>query len=258
MIFLLGIVATSNSYAKKKKGKNFLFSVTHDATLTSQVKQNSFMYVFEDGSYYFKTNTGDFSFCQDSGPGEFKGKFNNKELESYLKMLDEISKNCSKMSGCHANEHYKKNIATFAIQDLRSGKKKIYTFSSNVLPKMVSHVLKKVKSLKKSPVSSLSIKHNKKEKKISFMYKGEGDIQLQLTEEDFLVQTKSGSILPAKDFISFKGPTSTKLYSSRVESVFYKIKKNRKQVPTHLIHTTEPGAHHLDPDWRIYYNCVEL
>lgn len=249
-----------DSFAKKKKGKKFLFSVMLDAHYTNLIKENSYLYVFEDGSFYLNTNTGDFGLCLQTGAGEFKGKIDSKEISKFIKNLDGIGSSCTKKLGCTSSGHYKSKTPTWTVNDLRKGGQKKYTFTKATLPGLISDIMKKVKTLKESPINSLSLKHNKKQRKLLFTYEGESSLSIQLTEEDFLLKTESGKIIPSSDFIMFEGDSKADLKNGKTIEISYQLKSKNKSKDkiTHIIHTTVPGAHHLDQEKRLYFNCVKF
>lgn len=257
---ILGILIFSFSSGPvfAAKGLKQIFAIHHDADM-GNFTQTAFFYVYNDGSYYLRTNTGDFGFCQGNGPGKYKGKLKNTLFKQMKKELKSVSKTCEKAKGCKSGMHYDKAIATWRIEDTSGKKAATYTVTGNIYPKILTTVLNNVDSLKGNPITSLKAEHLKKENKIVFRYKGEGDIKFGLEAENFMFQTKNGSILPAQDMIKIEGSVTLKIANKGQETVKYSLTdKAKKLEPTHLIHSTRGNAHHLDPENRDFFNCVKL
>ena len=220
-IILTSIIIIFNSFGA---GPDLLFSIIRQSEMKNY-KVSSSLVVLSDGSYNFKTNTGDWGRCTEKPAGNFKGKFTKKQLKLLTTHFSELKKECKESNHCFSKKPTKADWKVIGWG--KNSGKFYYMEESANMPKLIKYVLTKDLNLWQNAIESLSLKAilKKNKIKINLAYKTEGSkITIMKSPDAFLWVSNDEQRLPAKS-----KPQAEEIGSSYTIQLEYDAPKDMKK-----------------------------
>ncbi len=201
------------------------------------VKLSSFLMIYKNNSYAFKSNVGGWQFCPSEKGGVFNGRINPTQNREILKRLDLLERECKRTNGCVEKESYEQ-VRRVVINDYRTKKK--YVFIDEFMPKVFDYVSSNKLKTTQNPLMAYQIK--KKKNNIEILNIGKKERQILVTKDTIKGMNDRGMIVRIPNALAHE--KSGKLKPKRKIHFHLSDKALKKEKISYLIFDNITTIHH--------------
>lgn len=233
---LIICVISFGLHSKSLLGAKPLASIALYQDLDS-VKVSSFLMIYKNNSYAFKSNVGGWHFCPSERAGVFNGKINPTQNREIIKRLDLLKRECKRTNGCIEEERYSQS-RRIVINDYRDKKK--YVFIKEFLPKIFDYVSSNKLNTVKNPLMAYQIA--KKRSNFEITNIGKKERKLIVSKDTIKGMNDKGMIVRLPDALAHE--KSVKLGKNKKLHFHLNEKVLKKEKISYLIFDNITTAHH--------------